>query len=291
MRFPDKANAYPSAGSAYTYVGKELSPHLGFLTGWSITLDYLLSPTIGTIWCSKTAMNIPPLPYWIWVLFFASLFTLVNLRGIHATAKANAVLAIGMTAVLVALFIVAVDYLVRHLGWGGLLSIKPFYDPATFSWPLISTGASIAVLTYMGFDSISTLSEDVINPRRNILLATVLLCVITGILGCLEVYAGQPIWPDFRNFPDPDTAFVSAAGRAGGQLMFHVMNFTLLVATIGSSLGAQVGAVRLLYAMGRDNAIPRRFFVYLDPIRNTPRYNILLTGAICIAGALSLNYQ
>ena len=285
------ANAYPTAGSAYTYVGKELNPHLGFLTGWSIVLDYLLSPTIGTIWCSKAAMNILPLPYWTWVIFFATVFTLVNLRGIRATARANSILAIGMTSVLVAFFITATGYIVRHSGWGGLLSMQPFYDPATFSWPLVSTGTSIAVLTYMGFDSISTLSEDVENPRRNILLATVLLCVITGVLGCLEVYAGQLIWPDYKTFPDPDTAFVSAAGRAGGDIMFHVMNFTLLVATMGSSLGAQVGAVRLLYAMGRDDAIPRRFFAFLDPVRNAPRNNILLTGAVCVTGAMFISFQ
>lgn len=285
------ANVYPTAGSAYTYVGKELNPQLGFLTGWSIILDYLLGPTIGTIWCSKAAMNILPLPYWLWVAFFATVFTLVNLRGIRTTARANAILTIGMTAVLVAFFITAAGYLVRHSGWGSLLSTQPFYDPATFSWPLVRTGTSVAVLTYMGFDSISTLSEDVENPRRNILLATILLCVITGVLGCLEVYAGQLIWPDYRTFPDADTAFVSAAGRAGGDIMFHLMNFTLLVATVGSSLGAQLGAVRLLYAMGRDNAIPRGFFGYLDPVRNTPRNNILLTGGICAVGAMLISYQ
>lgn len=143
----------------------------------------------------------------------------------------------------------------------------------------------------MGFDSISTLSEDVRNPRRNILLATVLLCVITGILGTLEVYAGQLIWPDYTTFPDVDTAFVSAAGRAGGPLMFQVFNFTLLVATIGSSLGAQLGAGRLLYAMGRDGVIPRRFFGHLDPVRNTPKYNLLLSGGICVIGAQLISYQ
>lgn len=285
------ATAYPNAGSAYTYVSKELNPHLGFLTGWSITLDYLLNPTIGTIWCSKAAMNILPLPYWLWVVFFASLFTLVNLRGIQTTARTNAVLTMGMVAVLVAFFVSAAGYIVRHTGAGGLLSLQPFYDPATFSWPLVSTGTSIAVLTYMGFDSISTLSEDVENPKRNILLATVLLCVMTGLLGCLEVYAGQLLWPDYRTFPDQDTAFVSAAGRAGGSVMFYLTNFTLLVATMGSSLGAQLGAVRLLYAMGRDGVIPHHFFAYLDPVRNTPRNNILLTGAVCIAGALAISYQ
>ena len=285
------ANAHPSAGSAYTYVSLELNSHLGFLTGWSIALDYLLGPTIGTIWCSKAAMNILALPYPVWVVFFACVCTLVNLRGIEATAKANSVITVGISAVLIAFFISAAGFLMRQSGVQGLFSTQPFYDPATFSWGLVSTGTSIAVLTYMGFDSISTLSEDVQNPRRNILLATVLLCLITGVLGCLEVYAGQLIWPDFQTFPDLDTAFVSAAGRAGGPIMFHLFNFTLLLATIGSSLGAQLGAGRLLYAMGRDGVLPKRFFSYLDPVRNTPRNNLLLSGAICIVAAFSISYQ
>lgn len=285
------ANAHPSAGSAYTYVSREIHPNLGFLTGWSIALDYILGPTIGTIWCSKAAMNILPLPFAVWVVTFAVVFTAINLRGIQATTRTNTILTIGMSAVLIAFFISAIGYIVRLHGAGGLISSQPFYDPATFSWSMVSTGTSVAVLTYMGFDSISTLSEDVHNPRRNVLLATVLLCVITGVLGTLEVYAGQLIWPDYKTFPDPDTAFVSAAGRAGGTIMFYVMNFTLLVATIGSSLGAQLGAGRLLYAMGRDGVISKSFFGYLDPVYNTPRYNLLLTGAICIIGALMISYQ
>lgn len=285
------ANAHPNAGSAYAYVGRAIHPNLGFMTGWSIALDYLIGPTIGTIWCSKAAMNILPLPFAVWVVFFAAVFTLINLRGIQATARTNLVLTIGMSAVLIAFFISAIGFIVRQSGVGGLISSQPFYDSATFSWNLVSTGTSIAVLTYMGFDSISTLSEDVRNPRRNVLLATVLLCVITGILGTLEVYAGQLIWPDYTTFPDVDTAFVSAAGRAGGPVMFQVFNFTLLVATIGSSLGAQLGAGRLLYAMGRDGVIPRRFFGYLDPVRNTPKYNLLLSGGICVIGALLISYQ
>jgi putrescine importer len=285
------ANAYPNAGSAYTYVGQELHPNLGFLTGWSIALDYMLNPSIATIWSSKAAMNILPLPFSLWAVSFAALFTFLNLRGIRTTARTNAVLTVGMIAVLIAFFITAAGYLMRLSGLRGLFSLQPFYDPATFSWDRVSTGTSIAVLTYMGFDSISTLSEDVENPRRNILLATVLLCVITGVLGCLEVYAGQRIWPDFRTYPDVDTAYVSAAGRAGGPIMFHLMNFTLLVATIGSSMAAQLGAGRLLYAMGRDNVIPEKFFGYLDPARNTPRNNLLLTGAVCAIGSLLVTYQ
>ncbi len=285
------ANAYPQAGSAYAYVSNQLHPHLGFLTGWSIALDYLLNPTIGTIWCAKAAMNLAPLPFPFWVLLFASIFTWLNLRGLKTSARMNLYLTLGMGVVLVAFFITAIGYLMRQSGLAGLFSTQPFYDPSTFSWMKVSTGTSIAVLTYMGFDSISTLSEEVDNPRRNVPLATVLLCVITGVLGCLEVYLGQLIWPDFRTFPDVDTAYVAAAGRAGGPWMFQAMNFTLLVATMGSSLGAQLGSVRLLYAMGRDGALPRRFFGYLDPVHSTPSRNCYLTGAFIAAGALTISYQ
>jgi amino acid transporter len=168
---------------------------------------------------------------------------------------------------------------------------RPFYDPETFSLGAVSTGASIAVLTYIGFDGISTLSEEARNPRRDILLATVLTCVITGLLATAEVYFGQLVWPDYRSFPDADTAFVSIAGRAGGPLLFHLVNATLLIATIGSGSGAQLAAARLLYGMGRDDTIPRRFFGAIEPKRAIPRNNVLFTGALALAGAFAMSYQ
>src|SRR4029450_6104341 len=106
--------------------------------------------------------------------------------------------------------------------------------PQTFALPAVLTGASIACLTYIGFDGISTLSEEVENPRRNVLLATVLTCLITGVLASVEVYAAQLIWGDWKGFPDVDTAFVHVAGKAGGSVMFVALNTTLLVANFGS---------------------------------------------------------
>lgn len=285
------ARAYPNAGSAYTYVGRELHPNLGLLTGWSIALDYVLNPTIGVIWCSKAAMNMVPLPFMVWAAFFAAAFAIVNLLGIRTNARANSILTIGMLTVIICFFVVAFGYLFDQSGIASWFSLKPLYNPETFSWSSVKTGTSIAVLTYMGFDSISTLSEDVQNPQRNILLATVSLCLITGVLGGFEVYVGQLVWPNFHSYPDIDTAFVSVAGKVGGAWMFYLMDATLLVATVGSSIGAQLGASRLLYAMGRDNVIPQRFFGKLDPVRNTPRNNILLTGVLALAGAWVLSYQ
>jgi amino acid transporter len=283
------ARAYPSAGSAYTYVGREIHSGLGFVTGWSMAMDYMLNPIICTIWCSKAAGNIiPETPYPVWAVFFAVLFTALNLRGIRASARTNEVLVIAMCVVIVYFFTAAARYLLRT---PGIDLTRPFYDPATFSWGAISTGTSIAVLTYIGFDGISTLSEEVHNPRRNILLATVLTCLITGVLATLEVYAGQLVWPDYKTYPDPDTAFVAVAGRAGGQVLFHAVNLTLLVATIGSGMGSQLACARLLYGMGRDNTIPRSFFGVLDARKGIPRNNVLFTGVLALAGAFTMSYQ
>jgi amino acid transporter len=286
------ARAYPAAGSAFTYVGRELHPSLGYVTGWSMAMDYMLNPVICTIWCAKAAGNIAPeVPYSIWIVFFVLLFTGLNLRGIRATARTNEVLAAAMGVVIMWMFAATIRYLFAQPGLGVSHFLTPLYDPATFSMPLVFTGTSIAVLTYIGFDGISTLSEEVQNPRRNILLATVITCLVTGVLASLEVYAAQLIWPSGQAFPDVDTAYVHVAGRAGGWILFQVVNMTLLVATIGSGSGAQLAAARLLYGMGRDNALPKSFFGAIDPKHHIPRNNVLFTGAVALVGGFLLSYQ
>lgn len=286
------ARAYPSAGSAYTYVGQEIHPALGYATGWSMLMDYVLNPVICTIWCSKAALNIlPMIPYALWALFFASLFTFMNLRRVRATARINAVLTFVMGVVIVAMLVYTVRYVLGLPALDLGFFTRPFHDPQTFSWQRVATGTSLAVLTYIGFDGISTLSEEVHNPRRNILIATVLICLITGILSAIEVYAAQLVWPASLPFPDVDTAYVHVAGRAGGKWLFHAINATLLVATIGSGSGAQLSGARLLYGMGRDNALPKRFFGAIDRRTQIPARNVVLIGAIAFGAGLLMTYE
>ena len=285
------AAAYPSAGSAFTYVGQELHPALGYVTGWSMVMDYMLNPLICTIWCSKAALNfLPMIPYPVWVIFFATLFTGLNLRGIKASARTNEVVGIGLGVVVLLFLGAALRYLLR-VDLSGADLTRPFYDPATFSLPVVLTGTSIACLTYIGFDGISTLSEEVENPRRNILLATVLTCFITGILATLQVYAAQLVWGDWKGFPDVDTAFVWVSGKAGGPILFAIINAALLVANMGSGVGAQLGAARLLYGMGRSGALPTSFFGAIEPKHGIPRNNVLVVGATALVGGLALSYQ
>jgi len=287
------ARVYPSAGSAYTYVGQEIHAGLGYLTGWAMVMDYILNPLICTILCSKLTLNIlPEVPYWVLAIFYATAFTVLNLRGVKTSARINDVLAGAMTIVVIVFFAYVARFLLRlHSYEAGYFS-TPFYNPKTFDLNMVFHGTSIAVLTYIGFDAISTFSEEVENPKRNILLATVLVCVVTGVLASLQVYAAQLVWGP-RLFPadQVESAFPLVARQAGGEFLFQLLNFTILVANIGSGMGAQLAAARLLYGMGRNDALPKAFFGKIEAKRQIPANNVILIGAIALVGAFLLSYE
>jgi amino acid transporter len=285
------ARAYPSAGSAFTYVAQEINPGIGFVTGWSMVMDYILNPLICTIWCAEQAnLFAPGVPVWGWKIFFAVVFTLLNIRGVKTSARINAGMAIGMGAVVVVIFVVAARYIFGHPHADPAFFTRPFYDPQTFSRGALLGCTSIAVLTYIGFDGISTLSEEAENPRRNIMLATVLTCVVIGVLSALEVYVAQLIWPASQAFPNIDQAYNYVAGRTWAPL-FVTVGITLIVANFGSGLGAQLGAGRLLYGMGRSNALPKSFFGVVDAKNRVPRNSIIFVGGIALIGSFLLTYD
>ena len=207
------ANAYPTAGSAYSYVGQELHSSLGYLTGWAMVFDYVLNPIISVIWCSKAAMNfpgvaLPGLGHILCPVVHGSESAGDQSQRPHQSVDGGR-LDRGGRAV--------PGRAVRYI-WT-LPDPSPgrfcaLLQPGNFFLGGGLHGASLAMLTYIGFDAISTLSEEAHNPRRNILLATVLTCLITGILCGAQVYAAQLVWPSNEGFRDPDTAFVDVAGRA-----------------------------------------------------------------------------
>jgi putrescine importer len=287
------ARAYPAAGSAYTYVAEEIHPALGYVTGWAMVMDYVLNPLVCTVLASKLTQNIlPGVPYGILVIGFAGMFTALNVHAVQTSARTSEVLAAAMMVVVIIFFAFAARFLWGLHAQGGAFFARPFYDPEKFSFHGLFRGTSIAVLTYIGFDGISTLSEEAEDPRRNILLATVLVCVITGALSAAEVYAAQLVWGT-KPFPEAlvESAFPLVAQRAGGFVLFHLLNFTILIANVGSGMGAQLAAARLLYGMGRSQAIPKKFFGAIEPQRRIPMNNVLLIGAIALTGALFLSYE
>jgi putrescine importer len=186
------ARVYPRAGSAFSYVSEELNPKLGYVVGWAMLMDYLLNPIICIIWCSQAARNVVPgVPYAFWVVCFALLSTYLNTRGIQTSGRVNAILSIAMSLVVILFLGEGIRYIFSTVHPTAQDLLRPFYDPATFSTSLVFQGTSVAVLTYIGFDGISTMAEEVENPRRTILLATVFTCLIIGILSMVQVYVAQ----------------------------------------------------------------------------------------------------
>jgi putrescine importer len=288
------ARVYPSAGSAYTYVGKEIHPLAGYIVGWAMLMDYILNPIICAVWCSAASQELlPKIPYAAWVLAFVLLFTGLNLRGVQTSAKVNLFLTIAMSLVVVVFLAYGIRYIAEVVRPFGGAWLRPFYDPATFSASRIFQGTSIAVLTYIGFDGISTMSEEVENPRRNVMLGTVFTCLAIGLLSVIEVYVAQLAWPAREPFAASmvDTAYIHVALRVGGRFLFLLLNATLLVANMGSGIAAQFGAARLLYGMGRENALPRRFFGAISPKTSIPRNNVLLLGLTTLIGSFLLSYE
>src|SRR6201996_5225082 len=286
------ARVYPQGGSAFLYVGKEIHSSLGYMTGWCLVMDYVLNPLICTIWCSRAAINfVPEIPYFAWAIFFAVLFTALNCNGVETSARINAGMAAILGVVIVLVLGAAVRWLLHVAHPGPGFFTLPFYDPSTFNSAGLLRGTSIAVLTYIGFDGISTLTDEAKDPAPSVPRAIVLTCLVTGILASIEVYLGQLCWPQGHAFPDIDTAYVHISGRIGGPILFAIVNGSLLLANMGSGMASQLGAARLLLAMGQDGAIPRKFFGAVHPKNRIPRNNVLLIGAICVAGGLAFSYQ
>ncbi len=286
------AARHPNSGSAYTYVGEELHPTLGFVAGWCMLMDYVLNPVICTIWCARAMTNIfAGVPEELWRITFAGLFTYFNLRNIQATAKTNRYLTIAMGLVIAAMLYSSTRYFLNLPNTSMADLTRPFYDPQTFSITAVSAGTSLAVLTYIGFDGISTLGEEVIDARKNILRGTVLVCLIIGILSSIEAYAAQIVWPYGEPLPDVDTAYVHIAGRAGGPWLFQIINLTLILATVGSGSGGVLAGARLMYGMGRGGTLPRGFFSYIHPGSGIPAHNVMLIGSAALVGSFVLSYQ
>jgi len=285
------AALYPAAGSAYTYAAQAINPSAGFLAGWAMLLGYLCMPLINVIYGAVTLQReFPALPYAAAAFGIALLITALNLGGIRWTARSNELMLFGMCAVIAVFAVLAVLYLFRTQEWSGIFSLRPFYNPRTFSLPSFATATSFAALTYIGFDSVTTLAEDVHNPRRNVLLAVVLVVVITALLSGAQVYLAHQIWPDYSTYPNAETAFMDVYRRVGGVLMFHAMGVVLIVACFAAALGGQVAAARILYGMGRDGVLPRSL-ARLTSRRHTPAVAIIVIGVLAFAPAGIVNFE
>jgi len=201
------------------------------------------------------------------------------------------ILLAAMCVVIAAFFIFSIRYLMLHGGLHALFSLAPIYNPATFNLRALAAGTSLAALVFIGFDGVSILAEEVKNPKRNVLLASVLVCVFTGLFSGLQVYLAQRVWPDHTTFQNPETAFMDVARQASGPLLFTAYGIMLLVSSIACGLAGHVGAARLLYSMGRDDVLPKKIFGHLNPKKGSPIYNVWIVGGLAYLGVLTIPWE
>lgn len=281
--YASMSEAFPIAGSVYSYASNGLNKVIGFFTGWAILLDYLLVPALLYVVSAAALSGIfPAIPIVIWALAFIIINTIINILGIEFTAKFNRIVLI-LELIVLALFI-AVGIIAISQGIGGAqFSFKAFYDPQNFSLGLVMSAVSIAVLSFLGFDGISTLAEETVGGKKTVGRATVLALLFAGILFILQTWVASMIWPDYRSFSDLNTAFYDVAKKAGGTwLMLTTSLATAFAWGIANSLAAQAAVSRVLFSMARDKNLPP-FLSKVHPKYRTP---YIATISIAVLSAI-----
>jgi putrescine importer len=282
------AGAFPIAGSTYSYTQRSINPHVGFFAGWAMFMDYVLVPLIVfMVGAAYSNALVPAVPYWVWVLIIAAIITSVNIVGIQTTARVNNLLVLFMGIVV----FVFIFFCIRAVAGGtgaGTFNLDPFFVSDKFVTTAIISGAALACFSFLGFDAITTLSEEAIDPKRDIWKAAIIACIGGGALFIGQAYVAQLVWPDVTTFSSADTALFDIAQLAGGAALATLYTVAIIVSTLTAGLAGQASASRLMYGMGRDEVLPKKFFTHLHPRFKTPIYNILLMAVISITGALLL---
>ncbi|CAM3622797.1 APC family permease [Rahnella bruchi] len=274
---------FPSAGSAYTYAQKAISPHVGFMVGWSSLLDYLFMPMINILLAKIYLEAIfPGVPSWIFVVALVGMMTAFNLRGIKVVANLNSIIVVVQVAIMVVFLGLLVRGVYMGEGMGTLATTKPFFSENAHVVPMI-TGATILCFSFLGFDGISSLSEETPNAGKVIPKAIFLTALIGGVIFVVVSYFLQLYFPDISRFKDPDASQPEIMLYVAGKFFQSVILCFSCVTVLASGMAAHAGVSRLLYVMGRDGVFPEKLFGYVHPKWRTPTFNVLLVGVVAMS--------
>jgi amino acid transporter len=281
MSYAQMSRAFPLAGSVYTYAQRGLHELVGFFSGWLILLDYILVPALLYLF-SAVALRplLPGIPATVWLTGFVACNAVVNLMGIHFAARVNRYM-LAMELVALALF-VALGLFALHRGAGaGALTLRPLYDPRVFSAATVVGATSIAVLSFLGFDGISTLAEESRGGDRSVGRAVLWSLVLVGTLFMLQTWIAADLARGMH-FTSPETAFYEIAQRAGGVWLRLVTIIAVVLATaIGNAIAAQAAVSRILFAMARDGRLPA-VLARVHPVYKTPFVSTLAVAFISL---------
>lgn len=266
---------YPNAGSAYTFAQKTVGPKIGFLVGWAALADYMLLPMINVL-LPRIYLGpvFPSVPDWIWTLSFAVAITALNIFGLKMSVRVTALL----VAIQFAICLAMISFAIWETPVEGF-AVDPLI-PLDFNTALI--GAAVLVYSFLGFDAITTLSEEAHHPTINIPKAVLFTALAGGALFVAVSYFVQLQFPDASRFDSLDAASPQIALELGGPYFQIAFALAAAFACLASGMASQISASRLLYVMGRDNLLPKRYFGKLSEKSQSPTFNILLLGSISL---------
>lgn len=270
---------YPQGGSAYTYVGKSINPKLGFLTGWAVLLDYLFLPmVIWLIGASYLQAQFPSVPTWVWVLGYVVITTAINILGLNVADKINYALMAFQIIVIVVFVALSIRSVINGAGSGTLFSTQPFTGQNS-SFSAVVSGAAVAAYSFLGFDAVTTFSEETKTPKKTMPRAIMLIALIGGLIFIVVSYVLQLVHPGYA-FDDSSSAAYEIAMEVGGNLFTAMFVAGLCFGQFTSGIAAQASASRLLYVMGRDGVLPRKIFGTLSARLSTPVADVLIVGVV-----------
>ncbi|RNB85032.1 APC family permease [Brevibacillus fluminis] len=278
---------FPRAGSAYTYAQQTFNPGVGFVVGWAALCDYLFLPMLYALAAEIYLSSFfPDVPGWLWIVLSIAFFTIANIFSVKVTISFNAIFVVFQMIICV----VFVALLIRELaGSSTSFSLAPFYS-ANLTMNSILSGSIILCYTLIGFDALSTLSEEAIEPTKTIPRAMIIQTIFLGLLYTTITYFMQLLFPDVSVFNEPDAASSEIAQKLGGMLFASIFIAITVTGNLVGGIAAQLSTSRLLFAMGRDNVIPKRIFGYVNPRTGVPVWNVLLTGIFSLT-AVFLSYE
>ncbi|HYJ54205.1 MAG TPA: amino acid permease [Mycobacterium sp.] len=280
LSYARMAAAIPVAGSAYTYTQRTFGAPAGFLAGWSLLLDYLFLPMLNYL-VIGLYLNaaVPALPEWVIVLIAIAVVTVLNIVGIVSVARANFLIIAIQTIFIVTFLVLAV---VTISGYGTVDLMAPFTgDGSAGGMSPILAGAAILCLSFLGFDAVSTLSEEARDARRTVPQAIMIATIVSGLIFIVLSYASQVVFPS-NEFADVDSGSLDVMVAAGGQFLSTFFTAAYVAGALGSALTSQASVARILFAMGRDGILPRKVFGHVSPRFSTPVYAIGVVSVISL---------
>ncbi|WP_431224838.1 APC family permease [Serratia sp. L9] len=288
MSYWSMSRAFPVSGSVYAYAQRGIHETVGFFAGWLILLDYILVPSLLYI-VSAAALGpiLPDVPAWLWIVTFIVINSAINLVGIQFTARANRYILVAEIVILTLFVVMGLTALYSGEGAGGL-TMNPLYNAEKFSLPLVMGAVSIAVLSFLGFDGISTLSEESKGGADAVGKASLYALLLVGTLFILQTWIAADLAAG-KNFTNLDTAFYDTASLAGGSWLKQATIWaTALSWGIANALVAQAAISRILFAMGRDRQLPK-ILAKVHPRFKTPYVSTLLVAVISLGSGLYFN--